>query len=81
MTEKIWVTKYALSKGIFETEGEAVGEGLFKAHKQYDYFHGEGRDWHRTKESAIVRAENMRIAKIASLKKQIAKLEKLSFQP
>lgn len=40
-------------------------------------FHGN--EWHRTREEAVARAEQMRAAKIASLKKQIAKLEKLSF--
>jgi hypothetical protein len=43
------------------------------------YFHGEGRNWHRTPEGAKAKAEAMRKAKIASLKKQLAKLESLSF--
>lgn len=43
------------------------------------YAHGEGREWHRTLEGARKRAEIMRMAKIANLKKQIAKLEKLKF--
>ena len=41
--------------------------------------HGEGKDWHRTKESAVKRAENMRAAKIASMRKSIAKLEKMTW--
>lgn len=36
-------------------------------------------DWHETKEEAIQQATKMRNAKIASLKKQIEKLEKLNF--
>lgn len=36
-------------------------------------------DWWRTKESAILRAEQMRHAKIKSLEKQIDKLKKLKF--
>lgn len=44
------------------------------------YYHGEGNDWHRTKESAIAKAEEMRKKKIASLKKQIEKLEKMEFK-
>jgi hypothetical protein len=36
-------------------------------------------DWHTTPEAAIARAEEMRTKKIASLKKQIAKLEAMTF--
>ena len=44
------------------------------------YFHGEGREWHRTKESAIDKAEEMRKKKIETMKKQIEKLEKMEFK-
>jgi hypothetical protein len=43
------------------------------------YFHGEGCEWHRAEDSAIARAEKMRLAKIKSLRKSIKKLESLSF--
>ncbi len=82
---KAFVTKHALTKGIFEVEGSnspdyprmlsvQLGPGGW-----IENYHGEGRDWHRTRESALLRAEEMRKAKIASLKKQIKKLESLSF--
>ena len=45
-----------------------------------DCYHGEGKEWHRTKEAALVRAEKMRQKKIASLKKQIEKLERMKFE-
>ena len=38
-----------------------------------------GKDWHRTPEQALARAEEMRLAKIESLKKSIKKLEGLKF--
>ena len=38
-----------------------------------------GKDWHRTPEAALARAEEMRLAKIESLKKSIKKLEGLKF--
>lgn len=44
-----------------------------------DYYHGEGKEWHRTRESAVAKAEEMRCKKIDSLKKQIEKLEKKRF--
>jgi len=43
------------------------------------YF-GEGKDWHRTKESAIKRAEKMKINKIANVKKQLEKLKEMKFE-
>lgn len=42
-------------------------------------FHGEGKEWHRTLAEAQVRADKLRLARIVSLKKQIKKLEVLSF--
>jgi len=62
---KTYITKYALTKGILEMEGE-ICEGLCN-------------DWHRTIEAARSRAGAMRSKKIQSLKKQIAKLEGMRF--
>lgn len=42
-------------------------------------FHGEGKEWHRTLAEAQVRADTMRVKKIISLRKQIKKLQELSF--
>jgi hypothetical protein len=79
---KVWITKYALTTGIFEVEVRDVENGMV-AHKQqgcYDiYYHGQGNEWHLNVESAIAKAEDMRKKKIAALKKQIAKLEKADF--
>lgn len=81
---KVWITKYALTTGIYEAEVEethcASMVSLRTAPGSFSqYFHGEGKDWHRTKESAVARAESMRIKKIASLKKSLAAFEKLRF--
>jgi hypothetical protein len=79
---KAWVTKYALSLGIAEVEGqtcERSGAPGMLEYGPHQYAHGEGREWHRTRESAIKRAEQMRAAKIASLRKSIAKMEALRF--
>ena len=42
------------------------------------YFHGN--DWHRTPLDAITRAEEMRVKKIASLRKSLAKMESMTFE-
>lgn len=79
---KVWITKYALTIGIIEINAEITEDG-----SAYDmgssfpaYYHGEDKEWHRTKESAIARAEEMRQKKIESLKNQIEKLEVLKFE-
>lgn len=79
---KVWITKYALTSGILEKEVKDFGDGSVKEIENSFpiYYHGEGKEWHRTKESAIAKAEEMRKKKIASLKKQIEKLEKMEFK-
>lgn len=76
-----YVTKYALTAGIQKMRLVAthddmvrrVGAGL------WDLYHGEGREWHRTYESARQRAEAMRDAKIKSLRKSLDKMQALTF--
>jgi hypothetical protein len=77
-----WVTKYALSAGLNLVSMREVGNGMVKYQSPYGltvYLHGEGREWHRDLPSAVKRAEEMKLKKIASLKKQIKKLEELKF--
>jgi hypothetical protein len=79
---KVWITKYALTIGIESMDGEVSEQApsmFCPDNRAWSYFHGEGREWHRTEAAAIARAEEMRVAKIASLRKSITKLEKLSF--
>jgi hypothetical protein len=82
---KVLITKYALSEGVFYGDAERVSDSsemivVFSDKIGRGYFHGEGNEWHKTQESAIEKAESMRVKKIASLKRQIEKLEKLSFK-
>lgn len=75
---KVWITKYALTTGVFQRVVKDVGDGMVVDERSgYPaYYHGDGRDWHRTRKSAAERVEVMRLAKLASLKKQIAKLQR-----
>ena len=85
---KVWISKYALTQSIFEKEVEDCENlrGEFKgmvSYKEKGYsvnFHGEGNEWHRTKEEAIKKTEEMKLKKIISHKKAIAKLEKMKFE-
>lgn len=77
----VYITKYALSAGITKREGEISESGSF----QYrDPVHrGLLWAWHTdyrlAETEALEKAEDMRKKKIASLKKQIAKLEAMTF--
>ena len=79
---KVWITKYALTRGIFEMEVKSQSkDGTAVYGKAWDdCYRGEGKEWHRTKESAIQKTEEMRQKKIDSLKKQIEKLERMKFE-
>lgn len=78
---KIYVTKYALTDGIKEHDAEVNGSMAIVRPISTDwvtlYLHGN--DWHMTANEASIRAEEMRVAKINSLRKQIDKLEAIKF--
>lgn len=78
----VWITKYALTTGIMVEQVEEPSQRFpsmicAKAIGPSAIFHG--KDWHRTKEAAVVRAEDMRTIKLASLEKQIARIQSKIF--
>lgn len=80
---KYFITKYALSSGIEEIDIPAhPSEDGYLSHTQANpwrqHFYNSN-EWHRSEADAVARAEEMRTKKISSLKKQIAKLEKMTF--
>ena len=83
---KVFITKYALTKGIFEKEAEVctgISDDFIRVNDACGYHSGEyynGDDWHTTKEDAIQKAEDMQQKKIIALNKQIIKLSKLKFR-
>jgi len=83
---KVWITKSALTNGIQEVDDAEICEGsstnMIRVPSLgcHPYFHGKGREWHDSKESALKKAEEMRKAKIESLFKQIYKLEGMKFE-
>jgi hypothetical protein len=78
---KVWISKYALTQGIFEVEVEDCGNGMVKDNTRsfQGYYHGNGKEWHITKTGAINMAEFMKNNKINLLRKQIDKLRALKF--
>jgi len=84
MLQKVFITKYALTNGIEEVELDVKENpehfkkscyGKWKGYSQGFY----NDDFHLTKEEALIDAEKRRKKKIESLKKQIQKLERMSF--
>lgn len=80
---KVWITKYALTEGIMVAEAASPSKEMpyLIAVKRYgcmeQYFHkGE---WFTDEVSAVLDARSRRAKRIASLRKSIAKLEKLEF--
>jgi hypothetical protein len=77
-----YVTKYALTAGIEEVEVEDcfdIDQNMVKAvHGRFltSFFEG---DWHRSREEAVARAEQMRKKKISALRSSLAKFEGMQF--
>ena len=81
---KVFSTKYALSTGIQEVEGEictAVNPDMFEVSMvdgkltHYRYcLHGEGKEWHRTEQAAVERAIVMVEKKVISIQKSLRKV-------
>jgi len=75
---KIFITKYALTRGIEEKYaffGDVGIESLCCEGKTYF-----SPDWHKTKQEALERAEQMRIKEINRLLRRIKKLQNLKFE-
>ena len=78
--KKVWISKYALTQGIYEETVEIYSEfptmcsdvkyRLSCFHKPF---------WSNTREEAVAQAEKMRKAKIICIKKQLKKLEEKVF--
>ena len=78
---KVWITKYALTRGLFEAETDPTHTASMRlvrgapAREMYV----QASDWRMTLSDAIDRADNMRKAKINSLREKIAALEAMDF--
>lgn len=80
---RVWITKYALTKGIFELadveQAVEISDGMIveTTGSYRNRYHGEGREWHRTCESAVTKVMEMIAAKRKSVAAALAKLDKL----
>lgn len=74
---RAFITKYALTQGILEVEGELDQDSEYLSWKTEGSWlrqYTARRDFCATLPGALAVAEQMRIRKIASLEKQVAKL-------
>lgn len=78
---KVWITKYALTKGImeFDLDKDAISTRSPDMIEYAPYHYARGNDWHREYNSAVMRAREMQTNKIASLKKQLERIQRLRF--
>jgi hypothetical protein len=85
---EVWITKYALTGGIIkkseghvnydiDPSGNFISVPWENDLNGSEYFHKN--EWFFSPSAAVAKAEDMRDKKIASLRKQIAKLEKMIF--
>ena len=82
---KVWITKYALTDGVIEAESDTQTESkekifAFWNNDEFGIFYPRKEEVFFDKQCAIQKAEEMRQKKIASLKKQIKKLEEMRFE-
>jgi hypothetical protein len=78
---KVYITTYALSKGIYAVEVDICDtypKLAFRTNDSWETSYHKPH-WHETIEEAQAQAETMRVNKITSLKKQLVKLESLRF--
>lgn len=79
LTFDVWVTKYALTKGVYRehvrtttvpTLVVSTTNQLFCIHKPF---------WHMTKAEAVAHAEILRAKRIKALQLQLTKLQRMQF--
>lgn len=78
----IYVTRYALTKGIQKVDATLHDNGAMASYKMeghWDTAYVHGKDFWRTEEDAKKRANEMVAKKVASTEKQLVKLKKLTF--
>lgn len=81
---KVWITKFALTSGILEKEAEichSINDEMIKITTDHnglgEYYHG--KDWHKTREEAVIQANDMVARKIQTVEKQLNKLKATKF--
>lgn len=79
---RVWITKYALTQGVYPAEVDlsTVSDTMVRETKTAypNLFHKPY--WHTTREEAVKQAEDQRVRKIASVRAQLTRLQKMTFE-
>lgn len=82
-----YITKYATTRGIIEADTDKLmdykvtdGTRLYVHYRDGTILFLNGGEWYTSKNMAVADAEQRRMKKIESLKRQIEKLEKIEFK-
>lgn len=77
---KIYVTKYALTSGPFIVDAQVKYDGTYASWRSDGWPQSAGnKDFWLTEEEALKDCERRRDAKLKSIQKRKAKLEKMTF--
>ena len=77
----VYVTKFALTKGVLAKRVETKHSPDYVLDVNAPMVLYRKPEWHNTEAEALEHAEAMRQKKICSLKKKLAKMEALIFEP
>ncbi|MEQ9830583.1 hypothetical protein [Pectobacterium versatile] len=78
--KKIYVTKYALTSGVFAIDADIDGNMAIYISTGSYLRHVHGDEFHLTPDDALADCERRRKAKIESLDKQRKKIEAMQFE-
>ena len=76
---KIWITRWALTSGIIECDGEGTRSFVRAVLPGLGFRCLVKQEFETSRADAVLTAETMRSKRIASLRQQIEKLEALRF--
>lgn len=76
---KVWITKYALTKGIIEVDAE-ITEGKWAHYPTPWGFNNVTPHWKPTREEALAEAVKLRDAEIKSHERAIKRLKTMTFK-
>lgn len=76
---KVFVTTRALTKGIEEVDATIIENGIAEENVNLFPRRFSKKDWHADRDSAIMRAEELKEKQINLLRSKIAYLENLKF--
>jgi hypothetical protein len=78
---KVYITKFALTKGIVVAEGERDGKEAFivRGAVPWDVHKFKLGEWHTDRDAALKRVDQMRQTKVVLAEREITRLRDMEF--